>query len=128
MFEFLFMSKRKMLLYIFLFVLLMALIDYFNQQQKDAEWDRNVMEERSSQDNWQRENNQTIELTPEQKQRQKDALKNGLESTEPLPSEVKPEDEEMYNWIMDHPDYNGDYEYFQDLYESQYGDYDDYEK
>ena len=67
-------------------------------------------------------------MIPEQKQRQKDALNSHYKNSEPLPSEVSTDDDEMYNWIMDYPDYNGDYEYFQDLYESSHGDYDDYEK
>jgi len=69
-----------------------------------------------------------FKMTPDQLQRQKDALNSHFESPEPLPSEVDPDDEEMYNWIMDHPDYNGDYELFKEKYESEHGDYDDYEK
>jgi hypothetical protein len=49
-------------------------------------------------------------------------------SEEPLPSEVREEDQDMYNWITDHPDYNGDWEYWVDEYENsqQQGDeYDD---
>jgi len=120
-----------MFLYIFLFALVIALIDYFNQQRKEAEWDREVMQQRNNQKHWQKKNNTRNlpqELTPEQKQRQKDALKNGEKSTEPLPSEVNPDDEEMYNWIINHPEYDGDYEHFKDRYESEHGDYDDYEK
>jgi hypothetical protein len=47
---------------------------------------------------------------------------------EPLPSEVRPEDEDMYNWITDHPEYNGDWELWVEEYENiqQQGDeYDD---
>lgn len=131
MFNFLFTSKRKMFLYIFLFVLIIVLVDYINHQREAAEWDREVLEYRRNQDSWQREyneNNKSQGLTPEQKQRQEDALNSGFESSEPLPSEVNTDDEEMYNWIMDHPEYDGDYEHFKDRYENEHGDYDDYEK
>lgn len=103
---------------------------YINNYYEGLERDRRAYEYQEQQRIW-KENykkNNTYKLTPEQKQRQKDALKSGFKSSEPLPSEVKPDDEEMYNWIIDHPDYNGDYEYFKDLYESSHGDYDDYEK
>jgi len=125
--SFLFGSKRKMFWYIFLFALAFALIDYFIQQQKDAEWDRKVMQERKQ--NHFRQDDKNYSLSPEQKQRQKEAIEDSnSKSTEPLPSEVEPDDEEMYNWIIDHPDYNGDYEFFKEKYESEHGDYDDYDK
>jgi len=100
--------------------------DYYDGKERDRrayEYQQQMQEIKNRY-----KNSEKYELTPEQRQRQKDALNSGFESSEPLPSEVDPDDEEMYNWIIDHPDYNGDYEYFQELYESSHGDYDDYEK
>ncbi len=126
--SFLSISNKKLLWYIFLFSLALSLFDYFHQKHKDAEWDRKIMQER----HWERSHEQRqkeYQLTPEQKERQRKALQEGNNfSTEPLPSEVSPDDEEMYNWIIDHPEYDGDYEHFKDRYESEHGDYDDYEK
>jgi hypothetical protein len=73
------------------------------------------------------ENTEPI-VMPHKVQSTEPLYQNPYGSEEPLPSEVREEDQDMYNWITDHPDYNGDWEYWVDEYENsqQQGDeYDD---
>jgi hypothetical protein len=73
------------------------------------------------------ENTESI-VMPHKVQSTEPLYQNPYGSEEPLPSEVHEEDQDMYNWITDHPDYNGDWEYWIDKYENsqQQGDeYDD---
>ncbi|RUA23557.1 MAG: hypothetical protein DSY76_09345 [Bacteroidetes bacterium] len=110
----------KIIFWISLIIGIYTAIDSYLENQEENRRAYEYREQQIERES-RRKKQKRFELTDEQKQRQKDALETPFESSEPLPSEVDPDDEEKYNWIMDHPDYNGDYEYFEDQYESDQG-------